>query len=118
MRHVFGEWDAPVTDDATPIDTPVGDPCVWCMEKIQPGDDGGIDFGGHAVHKECSLRNVLGGIGHHVNHPRYCNSAGLGPDAGLSRRLSAILVWQGHTRGMWPTEKQLDQWRESGATTL
>jgi hypothetical protein len=90
--QAFGDWDAPVTDGAYRIDVPEYRECAWCGERFRPGDAGAIQPAGHAEHKECSLRNVMGGIGHHVDHARYCHGP-LGPDAGLTRRLSAILVW-------------------------
>jgi ribosomal protein L24E len=91
--RAFGEWDAPVTDEAEWIDTPVGATCMYCGESIQNGDNGAIMPNGYVQHRECSLRSVWGGIGHHVNHARYCGGE-LGPDAGLTYRESAILVWR------------------------
>lgn len=89
----FGEWDAPITDGAQWIDTPVDEVCVYCGEHFKPGDNGAIMPTGLAQHRECGYRSVMGGIGHHVDHARYCRSE-LGPDAGLSKRESALLVWQ------------------------
>jgi hypothetical protein len=59
------------------------------------GDNGAVMPTGFVQHRECSLRAVWGGIGHHVDHERYCHGE-LGPDAGLSYRESALLVWR-HT---------------------
>ena len=116
--HVFGEWDAPMTDDDIPIPTPVGNVCVWCEEPIQEGDNGRIAPNGYTEHRECALRNVLGGIGHHVDHERYCR--GVGPDAGLSRRASSIMVWNlwQMTRGQELTPEQRAYWRDVLALTL
>lgn len=117
---VFGEWDAPVTDDHTPLgSTPVDLPCVWCQEPIQDGDNGriatlflwgGVPVGGHIEHRECSLRNAMGGIGHLVDHGRYCHD--IGPDAGLSRRHSSLMTWDffQETR-LQPTAKEQEIWR-------
>jgi hypothetical protein len=91
--RAFGEWDAPVTDDAEWIDAPVGAVCMYCAETIADGDNGAVMPTGFVQHRECSLRGVWGGIGHHVDHGRYCRSE-LGPDAGLSYRQSALLVWR------------------------
>jgi hypothetical protein len=52
---------------------------------------------GFAQHRECSLRSVMGGIGHIVDHARYCHGD-LGTDAGLPYRVSALLVWM-HLQG-------------------
>jgi hypothetical protein len=108
--RAFGRWDAPITDGADWIDVPLGRMCVWCREPFQPGDSGAIMPAGHAEHKECSLRNVMGGIGHHVNHARYCHGE-LGPDAGLSRRKSAMLVWGLIVERLVVTEFDLDNLR-------
>jgi hypothetical protein len=44
------------------------------------------------MHRECSLREVLGGIGHLLDHKYYCRGLH-DPDAGLTYRESALLVW-------------------------
>jgi hypothetical protein len=90
---VFGDWDAPITDEAERIPTPLDRRCWHCDEFFVDGDSGGIGLTNLAEHKECGLRAVMGGIGHHVDHTRYCHGD-LGPDAGLSRRQSALLVWR------------------------
>jgi hypothetical protein len=95
---VFGIWDAPVTDDHEPINAPVGERCMWCRELIAEGDNGriapvwGAGYGGQIEHRECSLRNAVGGIGHLVDHERFCHD--VGPDAGLTRRQSSLLAWE------------------------
>src|SRR5262245_22762969 len=74
----FGVWDAPMTDDATWLDAPPpGLACLYCGEAFKPDDNGGI-ICGTPQHRECGLRVVMGGIGHHVNHAKYCRSE-LGP---------------------------------------
>jgi hypothetical protein len=104
--QVFGEWDAPITDDAEPVDVPIGQLCMYCRTAFQPGDNGAIMPTGFAQHRECSLRSVRGGICHLVDHEFYCKSE-LGPDAGLSYRDSAFLVWWVHTQGGVVTRDQL-----------
>jgi hypothetical protein len=110
--YVFGEWDALVTDDDVAIPTPVGNICVWCQEAVQEGDNGRIAPTGFTEHRECSLRGVVGGIGHLVDHERYCHSEG--PDAGLSYRTSAMMVWN-----LWqltegnPTPERCARYRRS-----
>jgi hypothetical protein len=44
------------------------------------------------VHKECALRAVVGGIGHHRDHAVWCLIEG-DPDAGMPYRQSALAVW-------------------------
>lgn len=108
----FGEkWDAPVTDDADQIDAPVGEKCMSCREPVAEGDQGLRYPTGYVSHKECGLRSALGGIGHHVNHALYCHGS-LGPDAGLSYRESAKLVWEWHVNGKRFTPQDLDALRE------
>lgn len=113
MTAYFGEdWGAPVTEGATRVPTPVGHPCALCEEAIVDGDGGtfigmvtpvalfGTDMTctptvatrRRPVHKECSLREVMGGIGHLLNHRQWCVERG-DPDAGLSLRRSSMLVW-------------------------
>lgn len=107
----FGEkWDAPMTDDADPIPTPTDESCVWCQHQFEEGDQGLRHIYGHYEHKECGLRNVMGGIGHLVDHARYCRSE-LGPDAGLDRRVSAKLVWEWYVNGTRYTAEELDLMR-------
>lgn len=97
--RAFGEWDAPVTDDAVWLDAvPPGLTCMSCQEPIVEGEDGCIFPTGFATHRECSLRSALGGIGHIVDHQFFCRGE-LGPDAGLGYRESAKLVWEWHVNG-------------------
>ena len=42
--------------------------------------------------RECSLRSVLGGIGHMEDHQHWCREVG-DPDGGRSDRQSALEVW-------------------------
>lgn len=48
-------------------------------------------FDDEAMHRECSLRNVMGGIGHLIAHDYWCTERH-DPDAGLTYRQSALLV--------------------------
>lgn len=64
--------------------------CELCQEGIHPGD---VSRGVKTMiaHRECLLRSGIGGIGHLLDHAHFCKGD-LGPDAGLSYRLSALLV--------------------------
>jgi hypothetical protein len=73
---------------------------MLCSETITEGQSGtyvgttmlqGPDT--EPVHKECSFRAVVGGWGHHTNHPYWCNLMH-DPDGGLSRRESSLRVWE------------------------
>lgn len=108
----FGEWDAPVTDGAQWLDeAPTDLTCMGCQEHFRPGDNGAIMPNGFAQHRECALRTSMGGIGHLVDHARYCHGE-LGTDAGLSHRLSSILVWRTFVDGERFTEEDLTGFRK------
>lgn len=106
----FGDWDAPITDGLHRAGrVPAGLRCMHCSETIRPFDSGAV-VGGMPQHRECSLRAVLGGIGHLVNHAEYCRGSA-GPDAGLPYRLSAQLVWSLLVGKADVTTAELEQWR-------
>lgn len=67
--------------------------CGLCEEPLTPADDvrplGGVPSG--RAHRECLLRSVMGGIGHHENHLMWCIERG-DPDGGRSYRASALEV--------------------------
>lgn len=63
--------------------------CAFCDEEILP-DEERADIALDA-HRECALRSVIGGIGHLIDHGHFCS--GVGPDAGLDYRTSALLVY-------------------------
>ena len=66
--------------------------CQLCGEEILPGQraTGPVNL---PMHRECSLREVLGGIGHLLDHEYYCRERH-DPDAGLTYHESALMVWQ------------------------
>ena len=47
--------------------------------------------GPRVTHRECGLREVIGGIGHLIAHEYWCRQKH-DPDAGLTYRQSALLV--------------------------
>lgn len=67
---IFGKlWDAPVCDDATQTDTPVGTHCLRCDEPIVQGDQGFVwpmvvgeieDWTLTAMHRECFMSETCG----------------------------------------------------------
>ena len=72
--------------------------CPLCDEPIGPGHEGDISptslhtpEGARQTHRSCMLREVIGGIGHLIAHDYWCTQHG-DPDAGLTRRQSALLV--------------------------
>jgi hypothetical protein len=98
----FGEpWPSGVCDTGTRVPAPVGEPCASCEEAVVEGDRGsfvgnGVWPGRPAlvpVHRECALRDVAGGIGHHEDHRKWCLEVG-DPDGGRTRRQSSREVWE------------------------
>ena len=98
----FGEpWPSGICEEGSQVDTPTGMACVLCHDEIKESDQGSFmgttdltfafTFG--PVHRECSLRGVLGGIGHHLDHAYWCGEMH-DPDAGFTYRQSALLVWE------------------------
>jgi hypothetical protein len=59
--------------------------CQLCGEHM---DDPDLTTG----HRECMLREVLGGIGHHIAHEYWCKQRH-DPDAGFTYRESAQMVY-------------------------
>lgn len=102
----FGEhWGVPALQGAKREKTPVGQECWWCKTKVAEGDRGFIDVAVSprthgvsikvvAIHRECQLRDVVGGIAHlmgYCQHPGQCNE--LADGVGLTPREDALLVW-------------------------
>jgi hypothetical protein len=76
--------------------------CEFCGEDITFDDEpaamlGVMDADGAArqgfVHRQCSLREVMGGIGHLIAHDYWCLQKH-DPDGGLTTRQSSLLVWE------------------------
>lgn len=110
MRY-FGEpWPSGICDEGEQMDTPLDVPCILCMEPIMEGDQGTEYVNGPVAHRECGFRAVMGGIGHHVDHVRYCHGE-LGTDAGLPKRLSAQLVWRLLAEDIPVDEEELEELR-------
>lgn len=72
----FGEpWPSELCNLLEPGPTPVGEDCMFCEEAIVEGDRGswvqavGFGDGGpypcwHPTHRECQIRELLGGLPH------------------------------------------------------
>jgi hypothetical protein len=104
LLYFGNRWDAPLFDDvdAVQVLTPVGRTDPYCGDMIQEGDRGFLrsavaadgDWQLLPVHRECELRNVLGGFDHLQGRCRYtghCNE--LREQAGRSLREDALAVW-------------------------
>ena len=73
-----------------------GDPCLYCDEPLHGNVAPGVILtsdGRRYAHVECSLRTVVGGIGHLIAHDYWCTTR-RDPDAGLTYRQSALLVME------------------------
>jgi hypothetical protein len=64
--------------------------CGLCDEPILDGEPLSPTHG-LVMHQECGLREVIGGIGHLIDHARYCRELH-DPDGGFTYRQSARLV--------------------------
>lgn len=62
--------------------------CILCDEPM--GSEPSV-AATQPMHRICGLRDVLGGAGHLIDHSFYCEILH-DPDAGLPRRLSALIV--------------------------
>ena len=65
--------------------------CIMCDEPIGKFDAWAPLNTQQYAHHECSLRMVLGGIGHQLAHEYWCKEQH-DPDAGLTYRQSARMV--------------------------
>lgn len=94
--YFFGEpWPSGICDMGRRVPAPIGRPCVHCSEAIEADQQGSFTYtpgGPLPVHKECSLRSVVGGIGHIEDHAYWCVTMG-DPDGGRTLRQSALEVW-------------------------
>jgi hypothetical protein len=87
--------------------------CLFCSGAIDGDAAPGQIYTEEGVrhsHWQCSLREVIGGIGHLVAHPYWCTQMH-DPDAGLTYRQSSLLV------AAWievmGVEEAANQWRGS-----
>jgi hypothetical protein len=66
--------------------------CPLCDEPILEGEPLSPTI--MPMHQECGLREVLGGIGHLLDHEHFC-VRGRDPDGGFTYRQSArfVMMW-------------------------
>lgn len=65
--------------------------CPLCQEPVERFEAWSPINGAQPAHQECLLREVTGGIGHHIAHGWWCVQQH-DPDAGLTFRQSARMV--------------------------
>jgi hypothetical protein len=88
-------WPSGVCDDGRQVPTPTDAQCFMCQTPIEEHHQGSFIHaatGLEPVHKECSLRSVLGGIGHLTDHSYWCTRMH-DPDGAKTYRESALAVW-------------------------
>jgi hypothetical protein len=73
------------------VDPVTGDPLINCILCGEPMDGEESASVLQPMHRICALRNVIGGIGHLLDHDHFCTGK-RDPDAGLDYRTSALLV--------------------------
>lgn len=61
------------------------EPCVICDDSLPNG----AEFDRTLVHRECLLANLIGPLGHHLDHDFWCANMG-DSNCGLGARLAAI----------------------------
>lgn len=69
--------------------TPVGQMCVLCREPVADGDIGTINGVDQVAHYECSMRSVIGSVGHQMGRCSCFGGTEEDPE-GLTRRQAAI----------------------------
>ena len=67
--------------------------CILCEEPVEHGEPWMPINGVQQAHRECLLRDVMGGIGHLIAHEYWCLQHH-DPDARLTYRQSAKLTWE------------------------
>jgi hypothetical protein len=86
----FGKWHpAPAYADCPQTETPVGSVCLYCCETIVIGDDGWILVDGTVLHRECSLRSVIGSVAHQEKRCSCFGGRGDDKEDGMTRREGA-----------------------------
>lgn len=98
LRWFGRDWGAPSCKESPHVDTPVGESCLHCQEKISENDNGYvvpvfgsgvrlIDF--RAEHYECFMRTVVGSVGHQM-HECECYGHQDLSELGMTKRAAAI----------------------------
>lgn len=70
------------------VEAPVGELCIMCEEAIEPGDVGTINTAGQIAHHACSIRAVIGSVGHQLGKCSCFGGTEEDPP-GLTRRQAA-----------------------------
>lgn len=93
MRYFGVRYAAPIYENIEAIAAPVGMTCVYCDEPILEGEDGFLDSGGQALHRECFLCMIFGTVTHQMQACRcFKGDDAIDCEEGLTRRESARLA--------------------------
>jgi hypothetical protein len=71
------------------IEVPLGRTCILCREPILEGDIGTINGADQVSHYECTMRGVVGSVGHQMGRCKCFNGTEEDPP-GMTRREAAI----------------------------
>jgi hypothetical protein len=86
----FGKkYPARAYADCPQTETPVGEPCVHCDERIEAGDDGWFYANGPVAHRECYLRGVIGSVAHQERRCSCFGGSARDEEEGMTRRQGA-----------------------------
>lgn len=106
------EWE-------THVPAPVGKPCLHCEEVIAAGDTGTVNGAGQITHYACSMRMVVGSVGHQRGRCS-CHGGTEEDPPGMTRKQAAqaaLREWEGvqgaalpaSLRAMGYTEDELER---------
>lgn len=98
--HWFGpQWFGPICETNPRVEHPLGRPCTWCSELIEPHDAGLLqpgegpgEFPIAVFHVECLLRQVVGGINHLRGNCTCCGGTEPPDPPGFTRREAARMA--------------------------
>ena len=77
------------------VPAPVGRPCILCDELIVASDAGTVNRAGQISHYECSLRAVVGSVGHQLKRCS-CYGGDQEDPEGMTRRQAAVAASRVH----------------------
>lgn len=112
QRYFGSPWPSGICVHGEQAPTPIGEKCLWCETTIRLGDRGywigvarmgsdGTSYGSvEPGHRECFLREGVGGIAH-LERRCFCfgGTDPEDPDTPEGRRAEALEVWRRWTEG-------------------
>ncbi|MDR6218318.1 hypothetical protein [Deinococcus soli (ex Cha et al. 2016)] len=96
MTRFGPSWGAPICQDLTTVEPPLGQPCAWCHDPISDGDGGlmipHLPGGPRPYHWQCHTRQITGGANHIRGQCTCCGGTEPPDPPGVTRREAAILA--------------------------